>query len=114
MLAGERHPAGPGAGNSMLVQKREKRYGMLAVERDARGIGPAPGVDLAITAKNDLTAGGLASIEMACDALGATMGEFARRVDVAVWIVMPGQFRFDRADAVKDSGRQRFGGPHLA
>ena len=113
-VAGEGHPAGPGAGDGVVLQEWEEFKRVGAVGIDAVWVGGFGRVELPVAAEDDLTAAGLPPVEVAGESPIVAMGEFEGRLLVAVGVGVPVEVRCEGADAVKDAGWDGSGGPHLA
>ncbi len=113
-VAGEWHPASPGASDGKMLEERKEFDGMGAVGFDAGLVGSFGGVELPIAADDDLAVAGLATIEVTGEPLALQVGEFERGLLVSVGMVVPVVVRFERADAVKYTGWHGSRRPHLA
>ena len=108
------HPAGPGTGDGVVLEEREEFKRVGAVGVDAVRVGCFGRVELPVAADDDFAVAGLPPVEVAGEPLVLAMGEFERRLLVAVGVGVPVEVRFEGADAVKDAGWYGSGGPHLA
>src|SRR5262249_13377534 len=94
--------------------------GVDAIGLDTGLIRSFGGVELPVATDDDLTVVGLAPVKVASEPLALPVGEFERGLLIAVaprfivGVVAPVVVRFERADAVKYSGRHGSCGPHLA
>ena len=113
-VAGEGHPAGPGAGDGEVLEewKEFKRVGAVGI--DAVWVGGFGRVELPVAADDDFAAAGLPPVEVAGEPPTLVMGEFERRLLVAVGVGVPVEVRFEGTDAMKDAVRLGSSGPHLA
>src|SRR5215469_15490273 len=87
---------------------------MSAVGLDTIAVRCFGRVHLPVAADDNLPVAGLPPVEMAGEPLALAMSKFERRLLVTVGMAVPVEVRFERSDAVKDAGRCRGSGPHLA
>ena len=88
-IACKGHPASPGAGDGEVLQPRKEFKRMSAVGLDSVPVGRFGGVQLLVAADDDLAVAGLPPVEVTGEPLTLAMGEFERRLLVAVGMVVP-------------------------